>query len=140
MIGDEAMSEIELTLFWRPYSTLEAELRREAPLARVLDLIEAGFKDATGPINPRAMAKAAALSKTALNTSLRRTTGFAPHQFLLKRRVLEAARLIHRTDSTLLEIAQAVGFANIAGLERNFKRLLNRTPSALRQQRAPKER
>src|SRR5438046_988359 len=42
----------------------------------------------------------------------KRATGFAPHQFIIHRRLLEAARLMTRTSLTLADIAYGTGFAS----------------------------
>jgi len=122
------ITEIEHKLFCRSYSTLMSELRLDPNLSRALDSIETN----RGWISPVALAKAAGLSRTVLSGRLRERTGFSPHQFLIRRRILEAAQLILSTDFSLLEIALSVGFRDMNGLDRNFKLLLAMTPRDLR--------
>jgi AraC-like DNA-binding protein len=130
----DLIGEIEVRLFRRPYSTLEAEIRTDPRLARALDLIESAWiqgGEGDHAINADAMARASAMSRTGFAAAFRARSGFAPYQFLARRRALEAARMIQSTDRDLVDVALDAGFKNITGLERNFRRLLQMAPSQL---------
>lgn len=60
-----------------------------------------------------------------------RSTGLAPHQYLIERRVEKAKTLLLSTDLSITEIAYQVGFADQAHLTRHFKRLIGTTPGAI---------
>jgi AraC family transcriptional regulator len=129
-MSDET-TEIETRLFGRAYATLEAEMRHDRRLARALDLIESGMRDGLA-VGAPTLARAAGLSTTLFYALFRQRTGFQPHQFLIRRRVLEAARLIKSTDGNLTQISLEAGFTNITVMDRNFRQLLQMAPSELR--------
>lgn len=66
---------------------------------------------------------------------LRQTTGESPHQFVLRRRVAQARRLLEQADLSLTEVAIATGFAHQSHLTRHFKQRFGLTPSAYRRER-----
>jgi AraC family transcriptional regulator len=129
-MSDET-TDIETRLFGRAYATLEAEMRHDVRLARALDLIESGLRDGLA-VGAPGLAKAAGLSTTVFYALFRQRTGFQPHQFLMRRRVLQAARLIKSTSGNLTQISLEAGFTNVTGLERNFRQLLQMAPGELR--------
>jgi AraC family transcriptional regulator len=60
------------------------------------------------------------------------STGFAPHQYVIGRRIERAKLLLSTTNSSPAAIAQAVGFAHESHLALHFKRLTGLLPSASR--------
>ena len=60
------------------------------------------------------------------------STGFAPHQYVIGRRIERAKLLLSTTNWTLTAIAHAVGFAHESHLALHFKRLTGLLPSASR--------
>ncbi|MBA3426906.1 MAG: helix-turn-helix transcriptional regulator [Rubrobacter sp.] len=66
--------------------------------------------------------------------SFKAATGFAPHQYIVRRRVERARSLLTDTDLTIAEIAKAVGFSNQSHLAYHVRRLLGVSPRALRQE------
>jgi len=67
-----------------------------------------------------------------LARSFRRTTGLAPHQFVLARRVELAKRLLMTTKRSVQDIAWTVGYENVSHFRRLFASHLGVTPSELR--------
>ncbi len=63
----------------------------------------------------------------------RQVTGTSPHQFVLRQRLDRAEWLLQETELPLAQIASACGFAHQSHLTQVFKRHLNRTPHAYRQ-------
>lgn len=63
----------------------------------------------------------------------RRATGTSPHQFVLRQRLERAEWLLQETELPLAQVAGACGFAHQSHLTQVFKRHLNRTPGAYRQ-------
>jgi AraC-like DNA-binding protein len=61
--------------------------------------------------------------------AFRISTGFSPHQYILRRRVEFARSLIEAGRMSLSEIAVAVGFVDHAQMTATFRRVLNATPS-----------
>jgi len=60
------------------------------------------------------------------------STGFAPHQYVIGRRIERAKLLLSTTNWSLAAIAHAVGFAHESHLALHFKRLTGLLPSASR--------
>ncbi|MEO1068535.1 MAG: AraC family transcriptional regulator [Cyanobacteria bacterium J06638_6] len=61
------------------------------------------------------------------------STGFAPHQYVIRCRVEQAKTLLARPDLPIADIACQVGFAHQSHLNRHFKRLVGVTPGQWRQ-------
>jgi AraC family transcriptional regulator len=66
----------------------------------------------------------------------RQRTGQSPHQFVVQKRIEKVRQLLQETDTPLVEIALASGFANQSHLTQVFKRACGLTPHAYRQQKA----
>lgn len=60
------------------------------------------------------------------------TTGLAPHQYVLARRIELAKRLIMTTHRSVQEVAWSVGFENISHFRRQFAAQIGVVPGALR--------
>ncbi|MDQ3910312.1 MAG: AraC family transcriptional regulator [Actinomycetota bacterium] len=60
------------------------------------------------------------------------STGLAPHQFVIERRVRRARELLGSTALPIAEIALLCGFAHQSHLNRHFKRIFGTSPKALR--------
>ncbi|QUI22434.1 helix-turn-helix transcriptional regulator [Vallitalea pronyensis] len=56
-----------------------------------------------------------------------------PHQYLLKKRLDEACRMLRRTHYSISDISQRLGFCNQFYFSKTFKRHFGKTPSEYRQ-------
>ena len=65
----------------------------------------------------------------------KQSTGIAPHQFLMERRVECAKSLLRETDLSITEIAHRIGCSNPSHFSRLFHRATTMTPRIFRQQR-----
>jgi AraC family transcriptional regulator len=65
----------------------------------------------------------------------RRSTGESPHQFVLRKRLDVAKRLLKETDLSLAHIALTVGFPQQSYFTQAFKRYTGATPLIYRQER-----
>ncbi len=65
-------------------------------------------------------------------TLFKQSTGFAPHQYIVKCRINLAKRLLARQNLTLVEICQQVGFQNQSHFTRVFRQYTATTPKAFR--------
>jgi AraC family transcriptional regulator len=65
----------------------------------------------------------------------KQTTGIAPHQYLIERRVECAKSLLRETDLSITEIAHRIGCTNQSHFSMLFHRATAMTPSIFRQQR-----
>ncbi len=78
------------------------------------------------------IAGAAHMSPYHFSRLFKESTGLAPHQYVIERRVQRAKELLGSTALPIAEIAFLCGFANQSHLNRHFKRLLGVSPGALR--------
>lgn len=74
------------------------------------------------------------VSKSECCRCFRRTTGLSPIEYLMKYRIMEAAKQMNRkTHESISEIAGSVGFNNISYFNKIFKKFMDCTPTEYRQ-------
>ena len=78
------------------------------------------------------LAAAAYLSSYHFARLFKASTGFAPHQYVIGRRIERAKLFLSTTNWSLTAIAHAVGFAHESHLALHFKRLTGLLPSSYR--------
>ena len=88
--------------------------------------------DLTGTTPLRDIADACGLSVSHFSRAFRRSTGLAPHAWLLRARVDSAKALLRSRDASLSTIARACGFADQSHFSRVFTRLVGLSPGAWR--------
>lgn len=93
-------------------------------LHQVLDYIHAHFNQDIGLADLAAIASA---SPNYFATQFRRSTGFAPHQYVIHCRIERAKDLI-ANKTAIADVAYQVGFAHQSHLTRHFKRIVGVTP------------
>lgn len=94
-------------------------------LERVLDHVDAHLSSSTSLVD---LAAIAGLSRMYFASQFRVATGLRPHEFLLRRRIRSAEKLMAETSMTIVEIALAVGFQTQAHFTTVFKRFAGSTP------------
>lgn len=104
---------------------LPARAFTQGQLAKVRDYINDRLDQ---PIHLAELADVLALSRTHFSRLFKQSTGVAPHQYVIQRRVERANFLLRKGDMTLAEVAGAVGFADQSHLDRHFKRILGVSP------------
>lgn len=104
----------------------------QSVLHQVTDYIHAHLDQALGLAD---LATIANLSPHYFTRLFKQSTGFTPHQFVIRCRVERAKTLLLHSKSTIVEVAQQVGFANQAHLNVQIKRLLGVTPKMILKQR-----
>ncbi|WOB42438.1 helix-turn-helix transcriptional regulator [Thermoleptolyngbya oregonensis NK1-22] len=92
---------------------------------RVVDYIDDHLDQALGLEELAAIAQ---LSAYHFCRSFKRSTGFTPHQYVIRQRVEQAKRLLQDRKMEISEIAIACGFTHQSHLNRHFKRLTGVTP------------
>jgi AraC-like DNA-binding protein len=102
-------------------------------LRRVLAYIEANL---SMPLRNKDLAGVARLSTFHFNVAFRKSVGNSPHEYLIRRRMERAQRLMLSTDAPLSEIAAECGLADQAHLTRLFRRVVGESPAAWRRARA----
>jgi AraC family transcriptional regulator len=78
------------------------------------------------------LAQGCGLSSSYFARAFRETTGLAPHQWLTRRRIEHACRLLAQTRMELSEIALACGFVDQSHFSRVFARQEKRSPGKWR--------
>lgn len=96
---------------------------------RAKDMIHA---DLSGAMSVEDMAAACGLSPDHFARSFRKSTGLAPHAWLLSARVERAMVLLRRLDQPMAAIATECGFANSSHFARVFTRHTGVNPSGWR--------
>ncbi|HEY7578480.1 MAG TPA: AraC family transcriptional regulator [Acetobacteraceae bacterium] len=108
------------------------ETRARVPigqLSRAIDFMEANLQHSIGL---PAIAAATCLSPSHFARQFGAIVGRAPHQYLMQLRIERAERLLRETETSLVDIALACGFANQEHMTRLFKRSKGTTPAAYR--------
>lgn len=97
---------------------------------QVADYIEANL---ASDISLPDLARLAKLSTHHFGQAFKRSTGLAPHRYLIERRVHRAKELLIGTNGTIAGIAMRVGFSSHSHLTLNFRKLTGATPSRFRE-------
>jgi AraC family transcriptional regulator len=85
---------------------------------RVTEFVDA---ELTGELTLDRIAAAATMSPFHFARTFKHTTGIAPHQFVMARRMERAAALL-RSGMSVLDTAHAVGLSNVSHFRRVFRR------------------
>jgi AraC family transcriptional regulator len=96
---------------------------------RAKDILDANL---AGDISIAHLAHECGLSKSYFSRSFRQTTGLAPHQWLLHRRIEAAKTMLLNADLSLSEIGLACGFGDQSHFTRVFTRMIGVSPGAWR--------
>jgi AraC family transcriptional regulator len=102
-------------------------------LIRVLKHIDANIG---APIPLPNLAAAAGLSRMYFARQFRAATGLRPHDYVLRKRIERAQRLLTETSDSLVDIALGVGFQTQAHFTTVFKRIVGNTPCQWRRDQA----
>lgn len=70
------------------------------------------------------------MSPSYFSSSFKQSTGFSPHQYLIRRRIERAKQLLLQNELSIADVAHRLGFAHQSHLSRHFKRLVGVTPKA----------
>jgi len=98
-------------------------------LAAVIRHIDRHFEE---KISMEEMARLAGLSSTHFNRRFRALLKMSPSEYLAKRRVQEAQRLLTESEESVGEIAVACGFYDQSHFTRHFRRVTGMTPLGYR--------
>jgi AraC family transcriptional regulator len=94
-------------------------------LMQVLTYIDTNIGE---PITLANLAATAGLSRMYFAKQFRTTTGFRPHDFVLRKRIERAQQLLAATSDPLVDIALSVGFQTQAHFTTVFKNVVGSTP------------
>jgi AraC-like DNA-binding protein len=99
---------------------------------RVTEYIDAHLSD---PITLFDMAESAGLTRMHFAAQFRRATGLRPHEYLLRRRIEHAQRLLIDPQQNIMDVALHCGFRSQAHFTTVFKRFVGETPHSWRKTR-----
>jgi transcriptional regulator GlxA family with amidase domain len=99
---------------------------------RVLDQIE---NNLAKPLRNRDLAALVGYSEFHFIVAFRNALGVPPHEYLIRRRIEHAQRLMVSSDLPLCQIAAECGLADQSHLSRLFRRVVGDTPAAWRRNR-----
>jgi AraC family transcriptional regulator len=94
-------------------------------LVRVLTYMDANIGE---PMTLMHLAAAAGLSRMCFARQFRAATGIRPHEYVLRKRIERAQRMLTETPDSLVHIALSVGFQTQAHFTTVFKRMVGSTP------------
>ena len=86
-------------------------------------------------LNLRQLAQAAGLSAAYFSQMFRRSTGVAPHQFVLQARVERAKEMLRKSEARVLDVAVACGFQTQQHFARVFRTFCKVSPTDYRRER-----
>ena len=101
-------------------------------LRRVLDYIGDNLAD---DLTLSELAAVAGMSPHYFADLFRRSTGYAPHQYVLLQRIERAKQALSDTRCSVLEVGLDAGFQNSSHFARVFRRFVGTSPSQFRSQR-----
>jgi AraC family transcriptional regulator len=83
-------------------------------------------------INNEALAQIAGLSTAHFYVVFKQTEGMPPHCYVLQYRVRRTQQLLARTEMSLAEITDTVGFSNQSHCIQSFRKIVGVTPGDYR--------
>ncbi|MCP9213153.1 helix-turn-helix transcriptional regulator [Streptomyces sp. NEAU-Y11] len=83
------------------------------------------------------LARVAGLSPDYFTRVFRKTFGMPPREWIIRRRVQHAARLLDETDMSVTKVAMIYGYPDSFLFSRQFKAVMDISPQAYRVRRAP---
>jgi AraC-like DNA-binding protein len=90
-------------------------------VARVTSVVRSMERDLTAELNLTELAREAGLSRYHFLRTFQRLTGVTPHQFLLRRRLREAALRLASERKRVLDIALDCGFGDLSNFNHAFR-------------------
>jgi AraC family transcriptional regulator len=103
-----------------------------ATVDRVAEFVDAGL---SGTLTLDRLAAVASMSPFHFARAFKATTGLAPHQFVMARRMHRATALLLESTVAVADIAHAVGLSNVSYFRRLFRRHMGLLPGELRENR-----
>ena len=94
-------------------------------LARIVEYIR---KNLDTPLDVGTLSRLAEMSQSHFSKLFKRSTGLAPHQFVLQERINRSKELLRQGNTKIVEIALGVGFENQAHFTTVFGNFVGMTP------------
>ena len=128
-----------LTLNGRPKGVMgllrrpDASERQLPVFQTVAQAVEIMRRDYSKPLLIEEIATACGQSVRQLQRRFQTAFALTPQEFLLKTRVLSAARLLENSTASVSEIARSCGFIDQSAFTQHFRKRTGMTPTAYRQ-------
>lgn len=128
-----AANALEQALLWCDAIRHESVEARRPPDDRILAAADWLCRNLGGPITLERIAAQAGLSVSRLAHRFRDEMGVPPLQYLERQRMRRARDLLSMTTLSVAEVAQAVGYENVAYFSTRFRKAVGATPDGFRQ-------
>ncbi|MEW6737533.1 MAG: AraC family transcriptional regulator [Acidobacteriota bacterium] len=125
----ELASAVLVTLVGISLSPEMPKIRDERRISAALRFMELNFMQS---ISIEELARLVELSPFHFLRTFKQVVGVTPHQFLLRRRLHEAALQLRTTSKTVLDIALSVGFGDLSNFNHTFHTTFGITPTKYR--------
>jgi AraC-like DNA-binding protein len=131
LLGFAPMSDTGSVDWDRWYTSLQtvALVSRDERLRRARAFIDANFGQS---IDLDAIAQSAFLSRYHFLRQFRRAYDVTPHQYLMRRRVEAARKMLVTTDRSIIDICMDVGFHSLGSFSTLFRRQIGQPPARYR--------
>ncbi|MBW4598392.1 MAG: AraC family transcriptional regulator [Calothrix sp. FI2-JRJ7] len=127
-VGQEKSSIIEES---KKANTLQTSIFPSIPrLREVFEFIESNYHQ---PISLKEVAQAVGYSSAYLTDLVRKLTGTTVNDWIIRRRITQACKLLVETNYSVTHIALEVGYQNINHFYSQFRNYHNNTPHAWRE-------
>jgi AraC family transcriptional regulator len=100
-----------------------------AQLRRVIEFIQ---QHLDRDLNVAQLAETAQLSSAHFSQMFRSSTGYAPHQYVLRARIERAKQMLRTAEARVIDVAVSCGFETPQHFSRVFKKLCHATPTRYR--------
>jgi len=86
-------------------------------------------RNTEGTMKVSQLAKLSGVSREHLTRVFSQMTGLPPHQFINRRKIMEACSILDSGNTSIKEVSDKIGCKSSAHFTRTFKRVMNKTPS-----------
>lgn len=125
----ELAGRVLTTLDGAPVSMKEPTTRDERRIATAVRFIELNFRQ---PLSLEELSALVGISPYHFLRTFRQVVGLTPHQFLMRRRLREAAVRLRTTDELVLDVALDAGFGDLSNFNHTFRAVFGTTPTKYR--------
>jgi len=102
----------------------------DEPILKVQQWLDRYYRE---KVSVRVMAKRSGLNERTFLRRFKRATGEAPLEYLQRLRVEKAKQMLLKTDESLEEITNAVGYVDLSSFRRLFRQIVGMSPTVYRQ-------
>jgi len=125
----ELAGRVLITLDGAPVSMRGPTIRDERRIATAVRFIETHFRR---PLSLEELSALVGISPYHFLRTFRQVVGLTPHQFLLRKRLREAALLLRTTGESVLDIALDAGFGDLSNFNHTFRAAFGTSPTKYR--------